>query len=610
MPPRPKTMERPKDIRAAFKRLMHDMSSQKWKIIVVGLLMVGAGLIAVINPVLLGSSINQMATMVIANPDTGLLEVDWDRAARAFGLMIGLYGGSALLTWGATFIIEKVVAIWAHEQRMRVKEKLDRMPLKYFDSNQPGEILSRGTNDIDNISRNFANVFTQICNAGTILVGSVIAMFITNWALTLVVLAVFPFTMVVVLFLAKKSRKQFKIYRQKYGHLESIIEEDYSGYPIIKLFGQEERCVADFDAVNTDMTEADRKSQWISGFIFPTMRFIYNIGFVAVSVVSGLISGTNIGDLVAFIIFLNLLQSPFQYLGQMASTIESMLAAGERTYHLLDEPEQEPDPIDAITDVSHVKGKIDFEHVAFSYTEDKPLFKDINIQIKPGEMVAIVGPTGAGKTTIVNLLMRFYEISSGTIKVDDVDIRQYSRDALRSLVGMVLQDTWLFNGSIKENIRYGRTEASDEEVIEAAKAAHVHHFITSLPGGYDFELNEDGTNISQGQRQLITIARALLSNPTIMILDEATSSVDTRTEKAIQDAMERSMRNRTSFVIAHRLSTIKNAKLILVMNKGDIVEMGTHDELLEKDGFYAELYNAQFLGNNPMEKAEQVEKPS
>ena len=607
MPPRPdRNYSRPKNFKGTFVRLIADFKTQKWTLFVVVLLTVISGTISVVNPILLGNAINSLSSMLAVNPATGLLEVDWPAVYKAFGIMLGLYTGIAFLTWLATWIVEKVIAVWVYEHRARIKAKLDRLPLKYFDANQTGEILSRGTNDIDNIGRNFAHVCTSVTNAVTVLIGGTIAMFVTNWLLALVVLATFPFTLIIVIFLAKRSRKQFKIYRKKYGNLESIIEEDYSGYLVLKLFGQEEASIAKFDEINADMTEADRKSQWISGFIFPTMRFVYNLGLVVVSVVAGLSAGSQIGDLVAFIIFLNLLQSPFQQLGQMAATIESMVAAGERTYVLLDEKEQEPDPVDAITDTTNIKGKIDFDHVAFSYKEDKRLFTDINFSIKPGEMAAIVGPTGAGKTTIVNLLMRFYEVDSGAILLDGKDIRDYSRSALRGLVGMVLQDTWLFSGTVRENIRYGRNDATDEEIEEAAIAAHVDHFIKTLPGGYDFVLNEDGTNISQGQRQLITIARALVSKPKIMILDEATSSVDTRTEKAIQDAMEQSMKNRTSFVIAHRLSTIKNAKTILVMNKGDIIEMGTHEELLEKGGFYAELYNSQFLGHNPMGKEEEI----
>ena len=611
MPPRPdRNYSRPKNFKGTFLRMIRDFKSQKWLLLFVVLLTMTSGVISVVNPILLGSAINKLSEVLLINPTTGIIEVDWGSVYQSFGVMLGLYTAIAFLVWLSSWIIEKVVAVWVYEQRMRVKDKLDRMPLKYFDVNATGEILSRGTNDIDNVGRNFANVCTSVTNAVTVLIGGTVAMFVTDWLLSLVVLATFPFTLLVVLFLAKRSRKQFRIYRKKYGHLESIIEEDYAGYLVVKLFGQEEASIAKFDEINADMTEADRKSQWISGFIFPTMRFVYNIGFVVVSVVAGLTDGAQIGDLVAFIIFLNLLQSPFQQLGQMVATIESMVAAGERTYFLLDDKEQDPDPENAITDVSDVKGQIDFEHVAFSYKEDKRLFTDINFSIRPGEMAAIVGPTGAGKTTIVNLLMRFYEVDSGAICLDGKDIRDYSRSALRGLVGMVLQDTWLFSGTIAENIRYGRKDATDEEVKAAAKAAHAHHFIKTLPGGYDFVLNEDGTNISQGQRQLLTIARALVSNPRIMILDEATSSVDTRTEKAIQDAMEQSMKNRTSFVIAHRLSTIKNAKTILVMNKGDIVEMGTHAELLEKGGFYADLYNSQFLGHNPMGKEGEGETQS
>ncbi len=603
MPPRPRSFAKPKNLKGTVARLFSDLKRQRVALIVVFFLRLVAAIISVSTPLLLGNSLNNLPAVFSVNDplDKGAItHVDWGYVYTIFGLLLGLYVLSAICTWAATWIIEKVIAVWVYEQRGKIKAKLDRLPLSYFDANATGDILSRCTNDIDNVGRNFSSVFTSLCSGTVILVGGIVAMFIQNWALSLIVLATFPFTLIIVVFIAKRSRKQFKNYRKHYGALESHIEEDYSGQKILKLFGQEERSLATFDAVNEVMTEADRRSQWISGFIFPTMRFIYNIGFVAVSVVAGLIDTTNFGDLVAFIIFLNLLQQPFQQLGQMASTIQSMTAAAERGYELLDTPEQEPDPVGAITDGEAIKGRIDFNHVCFSYVPDKPLIEDMDIHVAPGDMVAIVGPTGAGKTTVVNLLMRFYEVQQGSICLDGIDTRAYERATLRRSVGMVLQDTWLFNGSIMENIRYGNAEATDEEVIEAAKAARADHFIQTLPGAYDFTLNEDGTNISQGQRQLLTIARAIVSKPKIMILDEATSSVDTRTEKAIQDAMEQVMKGRTSFVIAHRLSTIKNAKLILVMNKGKLVESGTHAELLDKGGFYAELYNAQFLGHNPM----------
>ncbi|MBE6127396.1 MAG: ABC transporter ATP-binding protein [Erysipelotrichaceae bacterium] len=599
---------KPKDMKGTVRRMAGDFKPQSKQLVAVFVLCLISALVSVATPIMLGAVLNDLPSIFqVANVEdkTIITSVNWPYVYQMFGILLGLYLGSALCGWGGTWIIEKVIAVWVYRQREKLKAKLDRLPLSYFDANASGDILARCTNDLDNIGRNFASVYKAICSSVVLFVGGIIAMFIQNWALSLVVLSTMPITLIVVVLIAKRSRKQFQIYRKHYGVLESHIEEDYSGQKILKLFGQEERSLQVFDEVNEVMTEADRKSQWISGFIYPTMRFVYNFGFVAVSVVAGLIDGSNFGDLVAFIMFLNILQSPFQQLGQLAATIQSMAAAAERTYALLDVQEQEPDKEDAFRDPDAIQGRIDFESVSFSYVPEKPLIEDMNIHVEPGEMVALVGPTGAGKTTIVNLLMRFYEVNGGSIKLDGHDIRDYERAALRQSMGMVLQDTWLFSGTIMENIRYGRLLATDEEVIAAAKAAHADHFISTLPGGYDFELNEDGTNISQGQRQLLTIARAIVSEPKIMILDEATSSVDTRTEKAIQDAMEDVMKGRTSFVIAHRLSTIKNAKLILVMNKGKLIEQGTHEELLKKGGFYADLYNAQFLGNNPMGKAEE-----
>lgn len=613
MPPRRGNFQKPKNTKGSLIRLLGDFKRRRVRLIVVFTLRMVASVVSVVTPILLGSALNNLtAIFSIDNPTNPaeVTHVNWPYVTSVFGVLLGLYVLSSFSQWLATWIVERVVADWVYGQRAKLKAKLDRMPLSYFDANPAGDILSRCTNDVDNVGRNFSSVFTSLCSGVVVLVGGIIAMFVTSWALSLVVVATFPITLVIVILIAKRSRKQFKIYRKHYGVLESHIEEDYSGQKILKLFGQEERSLATFDEVNQVMTEADRKSQWISGFIFPTMRFIYNLGFVAVSIVSGLIDGSNLGDLVAFIMFLNLLQQPFQQLGQMAATIQSMLAAVERTYELLDRPEQSPDEEEAVSNTDSLQGKIDFNGVYFSYNPEKPLIEDMNIHVNPGDMVAIVGPTGAGKTTIVNLLMRFYEVQRGSITLDDIDVRHYQRSALRRCVGMVLQDTWLFTGSIMENIRYGNPQATDEEVIEAARSAHADHFIQTLPGGYDFELNEDGTNISQGQRQLLTIARAIVSKPKIMILDEATSSVDTRTEKAIQDAMEIVMKGRTSFVIAHRLSTIKNAKVILVMNKGKLIESGTHEELLRKNGFYAELYNAQFLGHNPMEQNPETESAS
>lgn len=596
--------EKPKHLKQTYSRLIGDFKSQKKVLIIVLLLLFVSGILTIISPVILGTTLdsNKIKTVV-----DGTVHIDWTYALTQFGIMLGFYCVSSFFTWFSDWLLEKVVADYGAEMRNRIKAKLDKLPLSYFDSNETGQILQRGTNDVDNIGRNFPSIITSLGRGITIFFGCIIAMFIMSWQLSLVVMATLPVTLIAVVLIAKESKKQFKIYRAKYGELEGHIEEGYSGFTLLKAFVQEDKSVEVFDDINAPMTEADRKSQLISGFIWPVMRLIYNLGFVGVSVVCGLIYSQGAGMLVAFIMFLNIFQQPFQELGQIFSSIQSMGAAGERIYTLLDEKEESPDLKDCIRTEEVIKGQVIFDHVDFSYTPDKPLIQDMNLKVEPGEMVAIVGPTGAGKTTMVNLLMRFYEVNSGSIILDGADIRNYSREALRGSVGMVLQDTWLFHGSIKDNIRYGRNEATDEEVIEAAKAAHADHFIETLPDGYDFKLKEDASNISQGQRQLLTIARAIVSEPRIMILDEATSSVDTRTEQMIQDAMEKMMKGRTSFVIAHRLSTIKNAKMILVMKKGSIIEMGTHKELLEKNGFYADLYNSQFLGQNPM--AEQPNEP-
>lgn len=602
MPPHEDITQKPKHLKQTYGRLLGDFKSQKWVLIVVLLFLIASGVFTIISPRLLSNILGDSRQFMEVDTSTGIIHILWSTLFQKFSVLLIVYIASSFLSWISDWILEKVVANYTYLMRKRVKEKLDTLPLSYFDKTETGEILQRGTNDIDNIGRNLPSIITSLGRGITVFIGCIIAMFIQSWQLAFVVLSTLPLTLLIIVIIAGKSRKQFKLYRKKYGELESQIEEGYSGFMLLKLFNREEKAQELFDSTNEVMTEADRKSQWISGFIYPAMRFIYNLGFVAVSLVAGFVyqDAAGIAMLVAFIMYLNIFQQPFEDLGQIYSSIQSMGAAAERIYIVLDETQEKPDDPDCIANNDKVLGDVVFDHVAFSYDATKPLITDMNLHVKPGEMVAIVGPTGAGKTTLVNLLMRFYEVNSGAIILDGVNINHYSREALRGSVGMVLQDTWLFSGSIKDNIRYGRSDASDEEIKAACVAAHADHFIETLPGGYDFQLKEEGSNISQGQRQLLTIARAIVSKPKIMILDEATSSVDTRTEQAIQDAMEKMMKNRTSFVIAHRLSTIKNAKLILVMNKGSIIEMGTHKELLAKQGFYADLYNAQFLGNNPM----------
>lgn len=596
MPHRDELLAKAKNPKQTYSRIIKEFKPQIAVLIVlVVLLFVGAALY-ITNPIILQSIIKGIGKYISNDGVTN--HVDWSGLLGAFGIMLAFAVGSSLLTFISDWIGNTMVDVYSYHLRSRLKSKLNKMPLSYFDGQNYGEILSKLTNDIDNMNRNLYSIMSQVVQGVALLVGTTVAMFVTSWQLALVVLASYPLMAFSVAIIAKQSKKQYKRYREQYGKLEGMVEEDYAGYKIVKLFCEEESSQKIFDDINGAMTEADRKSQWISGFIYPTMRFIYLLGFVAISVVSGLISrnAAGIGTLAAFLLFLNMAQQPFQMLGQSAGTIQSVAAAGERVYGLLDSPEELPENSSCVKTDENIRGDVAFEHIYFSYDPSKPLIEDMNLHVRPGETVAIVGPTGAGKTTLVNLIMRFYDPQKGDIVVDGVPTTNYSRDTIRGSIGMVLQDTWLFAGSIKDNIRYGDQNATDEEIKAAAVAARADHFIETLPEGYDFKLTEDGANISQGQRQLITIARAIVSKPKIMILDEATSSVDTRTEQAIQDALDDIMKNKTSFVIAHRLSTIKNAKVIIVMNHGKIIETGTHEELLAKNGFYAEMYNSQFLG--------------
>lgn len=597
---------KPKNYKKAVGRLLADFRPLLATFIFVIIILIASSTLSVLMPVLLKGFMESFM-----NPDSGFISYDvaagvfrigWVGVMQRFAIMMSFYIGSAILMWLADWIVVKISADYAYNMRERIKAKLDLMPLSYFDRNTYGEILSRGTNDVDNISRHMSTIVNQTILGVSMFIGVIIAMFVTAWELALVAITILPFTILFTVIIAVNSQKEFKKYRKELGRLNSIIEENYAGFKVVKLFNKESDIAQKFDEVNDVMMRADRKSQWLSGFIFPTMRFINNLGFIGVSVVGGFME--NVPNMIAFFLFLQMFQQPFQQIGQISSVIQSVLASGERVYDLLDEEQMEPESKDAIDDEEKIKGEIVFENVDFSYTQDKPLIQNFNLKVSKGDSIAIVGPTGAGKTTIVNLIMRFYEVNSGRIVLDGLDLRDYKRGTLRGAVGMVLQDTWLFSGTIRENIRYGRNDATDEEIEEAAKQAHADHFIKTLPGAYDFVLNEDGTNISQGQRQLLTIARAIVSKPKILILDEATSSVDTRTELAIQDAMNRMMVGRTSFIIAHRLSTIKNAKVIIVMQKGQIVEIGNHQELLANNGFYADLYNAQFSGRNPLAEPE------
>ena len=482
--------------------------------------------------------------------------------------------------------------------REEAEAKISRLPLKYFDGTTTGETLSRVVNDVDNISTTLQQSLTQLITSIVTIIGVIIMMLTISPVMTLILLCTLPLSGIIAVLVAKKSQGFFGGQQKSLGDLSGHVEEMYNGHEVVKAFGHEAKAKEEFREINEKLYESSWKAQFISGVIMPLMNFVNNMGYVLISVVGGIFvtkAYITVGDIQAFIQYARQFSQPITQTANIANIIQSTIASAERVFELLDEDEEVPE-VENPRVIEYPKGHVSFEHVDFGYRANHLLIKDMNIEVKPGQTIAIVGPTGAGKTTLINLLMRFYEINGGCIKIDGVDITQMTRSDLHSMFGMVLQDTWLFNGTIQDNIGYGREGATKEEIIQAAKAAHADHFIRTLPKGYETELNEEGTNISQGQKQLLTIARAILANPSILILDEATSSVDTRTEVFIQRAMETLMEGRTSFVIAHRLSTIKDADLILVMNKGTVIEQGNHEQLLEKGGFYADLYNSQFSG--------------
>lgn len=617
MPPKQMTIAKPKNFSKTLKKMLKDFKKEYVLLVIVIILSILSAVLSILSPLVLqnllnsaslsdGSSSSALFEVLVNQDGMQYVQINWPFFFSRFGLMFGLYVLSAFLTFLAEFITVSISARFSYDMRERVKAKLDRLPLSYFDKVPYGDTLSIGTNDVDNISRNLQTIIVQTCNSITLFVGTFIAMLVTKWQLALVAIVSLPFTILIVILVSKFSQKQFRIYRKELGDLNGQVEEDYAGYLIIKLFNKQQDSINEFEVTNAKMSNSDKISQFLSGLIFPTTNFINNLAYVGIAVVGGLLQDP--GAMITFFIFLNMFSRPFQQIGQIVNIIQSVVASGERIYELLEEKEFEPDPVNAIDTDENILGKFEFNNVYFSYVPEKPLIQNFNLKINAGDTVAIVGPTGAGKTTLVNLIMRFYEINEGTIKLDGVDTKDYKRNILRGSIGMVLQDTWLFRGTIRENLLYGDENATFEDIKAACKQAHIDHFIETLPGKYDFVLNEDGTNISQGQRQLLTIARAIISKPKIMILDEATSSVDTRTEQQIQDALDNIMQNKTSFIIAHRLSTIKNAKLIIVMKKGNIVETGNHKELLARNGFYAELYNSQFIGNNLTENNLEVEE--
>jgi ABC-type multidrug transport system, ATPase and permease components len=693
--PRTHTIDKPKNVKLTGKRMILEFKKELPLIILVILLSIASAVLSIVSPLILKDILSSDNLKLMFGVDeTYNIYINWDIFYSKFGLLMGLYVISAFLAWAAEFVSVSISSKYAYEMRQKVQSKLDLLPLSYFDRTSYGDTLSVGTNDVDNISRNLNTIITQTFAGVTLFLGSLIAMLSVDWRLALVALVSLPLTLIVVFLVSKFSGKQFVNYRNELGILNGKVEENYAGYMIIKLFNKQEDVEKDFDVSNKKMAVSDVKSQFLSAIIWPTTIFINNLCYVAIAVLAGIISDA--ATMIVFFLFLKLFSQPFQQLGQIANVFQSVLASGERIYDLLDQEEEVKDAPDAKNTEDNIKGQFTFNNMFFEYSSDKPLIENFSLNVNAGDTIAIVGPTGAGKTTIVNLIMRFYEINSvrtkeeiiktqleienelnkilelpevkedsisyddslsiekatnkalldagkycvealkktkidlknhkekqdqvnllvntmvnrlnnGSISLDGISTKDYTRSALRGAVGMVLQETWLFRGSIKENLLYGDPNSTDEELRAACEQAHIAHFIDTLPGGFDYQLNEDGNNISQGQRQLLTIARAILSKPKIMILDEATSSVDTRTEQQIQDALNNIMKNRTSFVIAHRLSTIKNAKTIIVMKKGHIVETGNHAELLKLNGFYAELYNSQFSGSNPMEKTSEKE---
>jgi ATP-binding cassette subfamily B protein len=522
--------------------------------------------------------------------------IDFNALKQIAYLLLGLYLVSALFNYIQGWIISGVSQQVTYRFRKDISEKINRMPLKYFDTRTYGEVLSRVTNDVDTVSQTLNQSLSQVVTSITMIIGILIMMLSISWHLTLIAIITVPLSFVLIAFVIGKSQHYFKEQQDYLGHINGHVEEMYAGHNVMKAFNGEKRSVEKFQKINNHLYDSAWKSQFLSGLLFPIMNFIGNLGFVGVSVLGGYLAvkGTlQIGDIQAFIQYVNQFNQPIAQTANIANVMQSTAAAAERVFEFLSENEEIPETQTPVI-LNSVEGNVEFQNVVFGYDPEKTIIKGFNATIKSGQRIAIVGPTGAGKTTMVNLLMRFYDVNKGSIKVDGVDIRDMKRADVRKMFGMVLQDTWLFNGTIKENIKYGNHNASDEEIIEASREAHSDHFVRSLPKGYNMELNEEADNISQGEKQLITIARAMLAKTPMLILDEATSSVDTRTEILIQQAMENLMKNKTSFVIAHRLSTIRNADLILVMDEGNIVEQGTHKELIKKNGFYASLYNSQF----------------
>lgn len=587
--------EKPKDFKGTLKKMIALVGHFKISLVAVLVFAIGSTVFNIVGPKVLSTATTELFNGIVAKID-GSGGIDFDTIARILVFTLGLYLLSAACSFVQGWIMSSISQRTCYGLRRDIVEKIDRMPMGYFERTSVGDVLSRITNDVDTLGQSLNQGVTQLITSTATIIGVMVMMLTINPLMTLITVVILPISLALVMVVVKRSQKFFAAQQETLGQINGLVEETFSGHDVVKAFNREDEAVAHFDETNARLYNSAWKSQFISGLMQPIMNFVGNLGYVAVAVTGSFLAVQGVitvGDIQAFIQYVKNFTQPITQLTQVSNVLQQMAAAAERIFAFLEEPEEEPDHVTVTA--ADVECDVTFDHVRFGYDADKPVIKDFSAQVTEGQTVALVGPTGAGKTTMVKLLMRFYDVQGGAIRLGGHDIRSFARDDLRSLFGMVLQDTWLFHGTIRDNIRYGKLDATDEEVESAAKAAYVHHFIQTLPAGYDTEINEDASNISQGQRQLLTIARAILADRRMLILDEATSSVDTRTEERIQKAMDNLMAGQTSFVIAHRLSTIRNADLILVMRDGDIVEQGSHEELLELGGFYAELYNSQFV---------------
>ena len=587
--------EKAKDFKGTLKKLLHYMSVLKVQMAFIVIFAICGTVFDIVGPKILGKATTEIYNGLVSKVSGGS-GMDFGRIGQILLMTLGLYLISALCSFIQGYLMTGVSQKTTYRLRKEISEKINRMPMNYFDTKPVGEVLSRVTNDIDTLGQSLNQSATQMITSVTTLIGVLAMMLSISPLMTLATLVILPVSMILISFVMKHSQKYFRGQQEYLGNVNGQVEEIYSGHNIIKAFNKEEDVIREFDTTNDRLYDSAWRSQFFSGMMMPIMQFIGNLGYVVVAILGGFLAirkTIEVGDIQSFIQYVKRFTQPIQQIAQVANMLQMTAAASERVFEFLEE-EEEDQTVEHPVSVENLEGNVSFDHVHFGYNADRIIVNDFSAEVKEGQKIAIVGPTGAGKTTMIKLLMRFYDVNSGAIKIDGHDVRDFNRSELREMFGMVLQDTWLFNGSIRDNIKYGKLDATDEEVIQAAKAAHVHQFVKTLPGGYDMELNEEANNVSQGQKQLLTIARAILADPKILILDEATSSVDTRTEVLIQKAMDNLMKGRTSFVIAHRLSTIRDADMILVMKDGDIVEQGNHEELLAKGGFYADLYNSQF----------------